>query len=345
MKIVHITFGFKLGGLETMLVNIANEQVKSHNVSLLLINNLVDEALLAKLSPKIKVLNCRRTAKSRSLIPVIRLNAYLLRLHPDVIHVHAPKVVSLLLPFFMKKVVYTIHDVTIGKQYLKQYKHSYSIAECVRKDMLERTGIDAPVVYNGIKVDSIKTKSKYMVGNPFRIVQISRLDHKKKGQDILIKAIDLIHKRGVADISLDIIGEGNSYDFLQELIHSLNLDNIVNLCGTREYSWIQEHLRDYDLLVQPSVFEGFGLTVAEGMAAKIPVLVSDIDGPMEIIDNGKYGYYFKKGDIEDCANMIYKVMNTDNADLVQKAWQHVNENFSIARTANSYIEKYRELLK
>ena len=43
--------------------------------------------------------------------------------------------------------------------------------------------------------------------------------------------------------------------------------------------------------------------------------------------------------------MIYKVMNTDNADLVQKAWQHVNENFSIARTANSYIEKYRELLK
>lgn len=328
-----------------MLVNIANEQVKSHNVSLLLINDLVDEALLAKLSPKVKVLNCRRTAKSRSLIPVIRLNAYLLRLHPDVIHVHAPKVVSLLLPFFMKKVVYTIHDVTIGKQYLKQYKHSYSIAECVRKDMLERTGIDAPVVYNGIKVDSIKTKSKYMVGNPFRIVQISRLDHQKKGQDILIKAINLLIQRGVTDISLDIIGEGCSYDFLKDLIHKLNLGNVVHLCGARDYSWIQEHLRDYDLLVQPSIFEGFGLTVAEGMAAKIPVLVSDIDGPMEIIDNGKYGFHFTKGNVEDCANKIEKIKNTNNECLVQEAWQHVNDNFSISRTAASYIDKYKELTK
>lgn len=345
MKIVHITFGFKLGGLETMLINIANEQVKQHEVCILLINDLIDDNLLKKVSSEVKIFYCGRKAQSRSLLPVVKLNFYLLKIRPDVIHVHAPKVANLLLPFFMRKVVYTIHDVTIGKKYLQRYRNCYSIAECVRKDVLERTGIDAPVVYNGIKVDSIKAKEKYSKGSPFRIVQISRLDHRKKGQDILIKAIGLLQQKGVADISLDIIGEGNSYDFLVELIHNLNIDNVVQLCGAREYSWVQEHLKDYDLLVQPSIFEGFGLTVAEGMAAKLPVLVSDIDGPMEIIDNGKFGYFFEKGNVEDCANKIEKIMSTANAQLIQDAWQHVDKCFSISRTANTYIDKYRDLQK
>ena len=34
-------------------------------------------------------------------------------------------------------------------------------------------------------------------------------------------------------------------------------------------------------------------TLAEALAAKVPVLTSDLDGPMEIICNGKYGYFFR----------------------------------------------------
>ena len=49
---------------------------------------------------------------------------------------------------------------------------------------------------------------------------------------------------------------------------------------TQDY--VAAHLTDYDLFVQPSRWEGFGLTVAEAMAAGVPVLVSEGQGPAEV---------------------------------------------------------------
>ena len=41
--------------------------------------------------------------------------------------------------------------------------------------------------------------------------------------------------------------------------------------------------------------------MAEALAAQVPVLVSDIEGPMEIIGHGEYGMSFRSGDSEDLA--------------------------------------------
>ena len=64
----------------------------------------------------------------------------------------------------------------------------------------------------------------------------------------------------------------------------------------------------YDLLVQPSRYEGFGLTVVEGMAAGVPVLVSDIEGPMEVIDKGRHGFAFRSEDFHDCGDRMMEIM-------------------------------------
>lgn len=54
MKIVHITFGFGLGGIETMLHNIANEQVKlGHEIHIVVINDIVNGELKNTLDPRI----------------------------------------------------------------------------------------------------------------------------------------------------------------------------------------------------------------------------------------------------------------------------------------------------
>lgn len=346
MKIAHITFGFTLGGLETMLVNIANEQCKTESVSIIIINDIVNEDLRSKVSPQIKFIEIGRRVKSRSIIPVAKLNAVLLFLNPDIIHIHAPKAERIILPCLKKKSVFTIHDVTIDEKWIQLYKHSYSIAKCVHNDVENRTGIDAPVIYNGIQVESIEQKiDVYNPNSPFKIIQVSRLSHTKKGQDILIKAVKTLIDRGVKNISLDIVGEGESFEFLNNLIGSLQLYKYVKLCGVRDYTWIKHHLKDYDLLVQPSLFEGFGLTVAEGMAARIPVLVSNIDGPMEIINDGEYGYYFKKGDVIDCADKIEYIMKKDNSELICRAWNRVNECFNVKNTAFLYIQEYKKMIK
>lgn len=48
MHIIHLTWSLQLGGLETMLVNIINEQIKEEKVSLIVINESFDKTLIKK---------------------------------------------------------------------------------------------------------------------------------------------------------------------------------------------------------------------------------------------------------------------------------------------------------
>lgn len=342
LKVLHITWGLKLGGLETMLVNIANYQVNYALVTVIVINKAYDDELIKKINKKVDVIFLNRIVDSRDVISFIKLNYLILKIKPFVIHSHAPRIGMVVFPFIFKhKLVYTVHDVGIDHKYFKNYDKNQlvTISKSVQKDLQERLQINSKVIYNGVFVENIKKKHINNKRASFRIVQISRLMHKKKGQHILIEAIAMLRDIGITGIELDIIGEGESESFLKELVHNLGLKN-VNFLGAKQYSFINNHLCDYDLLVQPSLFEGFGLTVAEAMAAKVPVLVSDIDGPMEIIDSGKFGYCFKSGSSEDCVEKIRFIMSNDNSEMVNQAYNRVLTEFNVENTAKKYFEYY-----
>lgn len=103
---------------------------------------------------------------------------------------------------------------------------------------------------------------------------------------------------------------------------------------------------NYDLFVQPSRFEGFGLTVAEAMAAEVPVLVSSGDGPAEITCRDKYGWVFSNGDID---NLIYKIKYINNnyvkaIDKAKLARNYVIENYDVSVTARKYLNEYKTLV-
>ena len=78
MKIIHITYGFGLGGIETMLHNIANEQVAlGEKIFIIVINDIVNDELKETLNPQIKFICLKRKVSSKSILPFIKLN-YLL---------------------------------------------------------------------------------------------------------------------------------------------------------------------------------------------------------------------------------------------------------------------------
>jgi glycosyltransferase involved in cell wall biosynthesis len=347
MKIVHLTWALNLGGLETMLVNIVNSQVAYADVTLIVINNACDKDLIGKIDEKVEVIFLNRNIKSSNKLAFLRLNYILLRKRPNIIHSHAPRIGMVLFPLIYKnKLFYTVHDVGIDSKYFKYYNknHIIAISKSVQEDLNCRLQIRSQLIYNGILLENIKKKNSEKINDTFKIIQISRLMHEKKGQHILIEAISLLKQSGFTNIQLDIIGEGESEKYLKTLIEDNCLDNI-KLLGSKSYSYINEHLCDYDLLVQPSLFEGFGLTVTEAMAAKVPVLVSNIDGPMEIIDKGCFGYFFNSGDHVDCAKMINVIMVSDNKVLVEKAYSRVMNDFNVNKTAKKYFDYYLNCLK
>jgi glycosyltransferase involved in cell wall biosynthesis len=100
------------------------------------------------------------------------------------------------------------------------------------------------------------------------------------------------------------------------------------------------------LLVQPSRTEGFGNTIVEAMAAKVPVLISNLSGPMEIIQNGRYGYSFSSNNHVECAERISNIVQDYNIGNVEKlvdmAYSYAFENFDISRSAKKMFSIYKE---
>jgi len=119
----------------------------------------------------------------------------------------------------------------------------------------------------------------------------------------------------------------------------------VTFLGIKDRNYIYDHLKVYHIFIQPSLFEGFGLTVAEGMAAKVPVLISDVAGPMEVIGQGKYEYYFKSGDVFDLSKKIIEIIDCYRSGHIEKltteAYEYVKSNFDITQTVQNYFLHYK----
>ena len=349
MKILHIVFSFKYGGIETMLVNIVNEQIKYAHVSIIIINDNYEQTLIDRMNNQVKIIKVNRPLKSKNPYYIAKLNFLILKISPDIIHSHNSSIIKYILPKFRDKAVNTIHDTPNSSHfpYIHSYKKIFAISKSVQKD-LKKHGYESLVIQNGIQTTKFKKRSHQHVSSTFKIVQIGRLEHYKKGQDILIKACSLLIKKESFPIHIDIIGEGSSMEYLIELVKKANLDSYITFLGSKDTNYIEQHLKDYNLLVQPSRIEGFGLTVTEAMAAKVPVLVSGHEGPMEIIDNGKYGFFFINENVHELADKIKEIINMKQQILeyiTEKAIQRVNSHYNIERTAYNYIKHYIDLCK
>ncbi len=344
MKIVHITWKLIFGGIETMLVNIANEQVAlGHEVHIVVIeNNDVEPTLSIRLNPKVILHSANRKYGVKDFLYIIRLNKLLWSISPDTIHLHSETTIKYLLPIFWKICNLTLHDVCSSSNiiFIKLLPRVFSISEAVANYYMSKKGVKSIVVLNGIKPELIKVKVG-RTNSLLHIVQVSRLAHEKKGQDVLINAAAELKCRGYDNFKIFFIGDGNSLNYLQHLSLSLGINDKVEFLGSQSQDFLFMNLCNFDLFVQPSRFEGFGLTVAEAMAAKLPVIVSSGDGPEEIVGHGEYGYVFKNGDVKDLVDKIEIFLrgNIDNI-MIDKAYNRVWNQYNVKVTAKSYIENY-----
>lgn len=351
MIVTHLIFSFTIGGAESMLVDIVNQQTKYAQINLVIINNEIDQSLLSKLDSRVMVHRIGRRKGSKSPLSVVRLNGLLARLKSNVIHCHNHNVILYTAPFLRRRMCLTVHDIRVESTHFHKYKRIYAISDCVKNYIYNETNIISERIYNGIDVHAISTKSNFVLPSKYRLVQISRLEHLKKGQDILIDAIAILREEGITNINLDFIGVGSSEEYLKEKVKNSALTDQIKFLGLKDRNYIYAHLRDYDILVQPSLFEGFGLTVVEGMIAKIPVLVSNIDGPMEVINQGEYGTFFESGSAISLAEKLKEilVLNIEKQyEYREGAYHFALNHFNIEVTAKEYIDsytKYIEILK
>lgn len=157
------------------------------------------------------------------------------------------------------------------------------------------------------------------------------------------------------EVSKEIFSKkGNAYLIL---IGNEEIDKTVN---TDLYNWskkceqiiycgrtnvVEQYLSAMNCFVLASYREGFGMSVIEAEAMGVPVIVTDIPGPIDAMKKDKTGLIVKKGDIESLEKAMIKLLNNEELciEYGNNGVEFVINNFE-QQTLFNYIKKDRENL-
>lgn len=142
--------------------------------------------------------------------------------------------------------------------------------------------------------------------DPLRVVQMGRLDSVKR-VDHAMRAIG-IAVRSLPGLHLEVYGRGPELEHLLELRAELGLEQAVSFPGfTEDPIGV---LAGSAASIMTSRREGFGLAVAESLAAGTPVVTYDVDyGPAELVEDGVNGRVVPDGSIEQLATALVDVLS------------------------------------
>lgn len=139
-----------------------------------------------------------------------------------------------------------------------------------------------------------------------KLVAVGRLAPEKGFSD-LIDIVDIV-KKDIKNIKLDIYGDGELRDELEEKIKRLGLEKNVKLCGFMDYDKLLKEMYNYDLYVMSSFTESFGLVLIEAMSRSLPCMAfSDADGAKYLLSND-VGILIDDRDKETYAKEIIRML-------------------------------------
>ena len=166
-----------------------------------------------------------------------------------------------------------------------------------------------------------------------------------KGQDEAIKALSELVRRGV-DAHLIIVGDENRFFMasLREQIRAYGLEQRVTFAG-----YVKEpirYIRLADVTLLCSAWEAFGRVIVETMLAKKPVIATaNSGGTAELIEEGKTGLLYERGNHAELADKIqYLYENPEvRSKLGQAGYAWVIGRFTQERYASEMLDLFTEV--
>lgn len=165
----------------------------------------------------------------------------------------------------------------------------------------------------------------------------------RKGIPELLEALSILKEEGM-EINLTLAGKnGDGIDFLYELVDKYHLQSLVTIVGEISKEDKIAMMSQFELFVQPSHYEGFGLAMAEAMGCGACIITCDVGAVKDVV--AECGLYAKPGSARDLADKIrIAVENKELRHKLQKmAFQRASTEFSYQKKRASLDAFIKEL--
>ena len=142
-----------------------------------------------------------------------------------------------------------------------------------------------------------------------------------------------------------VVGDGPLRDSLQRAADVLDLQGAVRFLGGRQ-GLVEETLGAADLVVVPSLSEGFGLVALEAMAAGRPCVASQTGGLPEIVADEDSGILVPSGDVDALTGALDRLVSDPalRARMGRRGRAIVEERFDIRVRVRQIIRVYDDIL-
>jgi glycosyltransferase involved in cell wall biosynthesis len=216
-------------------------------------------------------------------------------------------------------------NIRLDLKMWNRFDHLIAVSDACKSSFVKKYSkleSKVKVIENITSQEFIRKMSNEISENPmaednrFKILTVARLSH-AKGIDNAVEALKKLREKGIQDIAWYIIGYGGDESAIKQLIIDNNLESSFILLGkkTNPYPFIKE----CDLYVQPSRYEGKAVTVTEAKILGKPILITNYPTANSQIINGIDGYICEIG-VEGLANGIEKLYNNQElrSNLIKK---------------------------
>lgn len=227
--------------------------------------------------------------------------------------------------------------------YIQNYDRIFSVSETTNSNvklLFPNISYKCFVYYNYIDIEKIKTMSNQLMNMEFNpkyvnIVTVGRLSY-DKAYDILMKTAKILKEKKL-EFRWYIIGEGEERVKLTNLIRNYNLDHNVFLLGRISNPY--PYMKNCDLYVQTSRFEGYGLTTTEALVLKKIVISTNTSGIEEKIKNNFNGFICEV-DEKSIADQVWQVAT--NEILREKILCNLNTNIIVHDNIDLIFDLFKE---
>ena len=255
----------------------------------------------------------------------------------------------------IRKLIYKAFDL-FSERFVDKFM---VVSDALEKMMIEKHRIEPQRVvkiYNGVEKDEYGISDEEIVckGSRFRkklslgvnvpiVGAIGRLVW-QKGFDCFIEAIPGVLKE-FEEARFLIVGEGELKEKLRAKSKKLKVKNRLFFTGFRND--IKEILQSIDVLVMPSLLEGLPMILLEAMAMKKPIVATNIEGIMEVLESGRSGLLVPPGETKALADAIINMLTYRDKALQMglAARKVVEERFGVDIMVQKVEEVYDELLQ